>query len=40
MARNLLARKDSVKDEEMIKALALRKVSIKLGESKVSNFPF
>ena len=39
-ARNLLACEDLAEDEEMIEALVLRKVSIELGESKVSNFSF
>ena len=40
MARNLLVREDSTEDEEIIEALASRKALIKLGEPKVSNFPF
>ena len=40
MARNLLVREDSIEDKEMIEALVSRKVLIKLGEPKVSNFPF
>ena len=40
MARNLLARKDSAEDKEMIKVLVLRKALIELSKSKINNFPF
>ena len=40
MARNLLAREDSAEDEEIIKVLVLRKVSIELDKPKISNFSF